>query len=268
MIPTTPSGTRTLRMRRPFDFVHSAKVSPMGSGRAATSRTPLAMSLTRDGVSRRRSRMAPSRPEFCTSSRFAARMLFVFVSIAWAIASSSAFFSSVESKASLADAARARSSFSWVAAAVVRVGGQGLVLRGFFFGGKQGQPGRRGAGPQQLFLGRSGGGESGGHGSCLPVFLWREISSDFAFHAQRDRLGMPPIHDGDVDSALARQFGGAQFGNHAAASLRTLAVALRLERGSELANHPLQARLLAAVGNQESIDVGQQQQPVGFDGRG
>src|SRR5207245_3071976 len=44
------------------------------------------------------SRIAPSRPELCTSSRFAARMLSDSASIASAIASNNAFFSSVENR--------------------------------------------------------------------------------------------------------------------------------------------------------------------------
>ena len=38
--------------------------------------------------------------------------------------------------------------------------------------------------------------------------------------------------------------------------------------GVSLRIDALQARLLAAIGNQESVNIGQQQQPVGFDGRG
>src|ERR1700686_1100658 len=228
MIPMTPSGTRTFRMRSPFDFVHSARVSPMGSGRAATSRTPRAMSSMRDAVNSRRSRIAPSSPEFSTSSRLASRMLFSFASIALAIASSNAFFSSVDSNASLRDAARARSNLSCVERAVVRV----AAIRSLF------------------------------------ILVRRKIRADLAFQAQCDRPRMPPVHNSDVDSALARQFSGAQFGNHAAATQRTLAVALGFQRRRQLSYHPLQTRLLAAVGNQESIDIGQQQQPVRFDGPG
>src|ERR1700733_4645830 len=211
-------------MRRPFDFVHSDKVSPIGSGRAATSRTLPAISLIRDGVSSRRSRIAPSRPELSRSSRFASRMFFSFASIASAIDNSNAFFSVVDNEASLSDAARARSNFSCVEAAVMGVAAIEL----------------------------------------LPDSLRRKIRSKLAFQPQCDRLGMPPIHDRHVNSALAREFGGTQLRNHAAAAQRTLAVALCFERRSKLANHTLQAWLPAAIRKQESVYIGQQQEPVGF----
>ena len=115
MTPITPNGTRTLRMRSPLDFVHSASVSPTGSGRAATSRTPRAISWIRDGVRSKRSRMASARPELSISSRFASKIAFSLASRAAAIDNSSVFFSLVESRASLAAAARARRSFCSVA---------------------------------------------------------------------------------------------------------------------------------------------------------
>src|SRR5580700_12228854 len=66
--------------------------------------------------------------------------------------------------------------------------------------------------------------------SSLLLFVlpppWRKIRSDLALHAQCDPLRMAAIHDGHVHAAFARQFGGAQFGNHASASQRAFAVAL------------------------------------------
>ena len=55
MIPTTPSGTRTWRIRRPLGRTQPAATSPTGSGSGATVRRPPAIASTRAGVSRRRS---------------------------------------------------------------------------------------------------------------------------------------------------------------------------------------------------------------------
>ena len=73
---------------------------------------------------------------------------------------------------------------------------------------------------------------------------------------------MPSIDDGHVNSSFACQLGRAKLGDHSTAAKRTLAIALGLERGSQFTNHSLQPWLLAAVGNKESVDVGEQQQPV------
>src|SRR5215207_6837661 len=55
MIATTPSGTRTLWMRRPLGRVQPSVISPTGSASAATWRRPPAMPSTRAGVRRSRS---------------------------------------------------------------------------------------------------------------------------------------------------------------------------------------------------------------------
>ena len=60
---------------------------------------------------------------------------------------------------------------------------------------------------------------------------------------------MASIDDGDVDAAFGRQLRSAELRDHASTSQRAFAVALRFDRGSELAYHALQTRLLAAVGN-------------------
>ena len=232
MIPTTPSGTRTLRMRRPFGRVHSARVSPMGSSSAATSRTPCAISLIR-GASQQQAVAhgafeAGSFPHLRGSPRESfAHELQAHLRSPAATRSSR----SVESSASCAAAARARSSFSCVEAELATVAVISCVL-------------------------------------ACPILPRRKIRSYFALHAQRDPLGMPAIHDGHMNSAFACQLGGAQFGNHASASQRALAVALRFKRRSQFAHHALQPGFLASVGNQQAIDIGQQQQPVGFYGGG
>ena len=49
MMAMTPRGTETRLTSRPLSRVWEASVRPTGSGRAATSRTPLAMSRMRSG---------------------------------------------------------------------------------------------------------------------------------------------------------------------------------------------------------------------------
>src|SRR5208283_1492398 len=88
--------------------------------------------------------------------------------------------------------------------------------------------------------------------------LRREVGADLSIHPHGDGLRMASIHDGDVNAGLAGQLRGAELRSHAATAQRALAAALRFERGSEFANHALQARLFAAVGHHESIDVGEQ----------
>ena len=72
----TPSGTRTWRTSSPLGRRLDAIVSPIGSGRAATSRSAWAISSTRLGSSRRRSIAAGPRPRpgaAATSAALAAR---------------------------------------------------------------------------------------------------------------------------------------------------------------------------------------------------
>ena len=77
MMPTTPRGTRFCRMRRPLGRVHMRSAVPMGSGRAATSSRPRAMSSTRASVRVSRSIKAdftPFSPAARRSSAFACRI--------------------------------------------------------------------------------------------------------------------------------------------------------------------------------------------------
>jgi hypothetical protein len=62
MIATTPSGTRTLWMRRPLGRTQPSVTSPTGSGRPATSRRPVAMASIRASLSRRRSTTVSDTP--------------------------------------------------------------------------------------------------------------------------------------------------------------------------------------------------------------
>lgn len=55
MMAMTPRGTETLLTWSPLGRVWEARVRPTGSGRAATARTPAAMSAIRPWVRRRRS---------------------------------------------------------------------------------------------------------------------------------------------------------------------------------------------------------------------
>ena len=111
MMPITPSGTRTREICKPFGRVHDAVTSPTGSGRLAMSRKPLAIALTRASSSESRSMKASSRPlpraasmSFLLASRIAPER----ASIRSAMASSAAFFCSVEASASVRAASRAK----------------------------------------------------------------------------------------------------------------------------------------------------------------
>ena len=90
---------------------------------------------------------------------------------------------------------------------------------------------------------------------------WK-ISSDLARHTRGNRLGMPAVHDGHMNSRLAGEFCGTQLGKHPAAPKRTLAIALRFQCGRQFPDHSLQSGLFAPIGNQESVDIGKQQQPI------
>src|SRR5258706_276849 len=62
MVRTTPIGTRTWAISRPFGRRQALIVSPTGSGRAAISSSPRAIASMRSGVSVRRSRKAALSP--------------------------------------------------------------------------------------------------------------------------------------------------------------------------------------------------------------
>jgi len=77
-------------------------------------------------------------------------------------------------------------------------------------------------------------------------------------------LPMAAVDNGDLDSILAGQLGGAEFGNHSPAAQRTFPVTLGFKLRRKFANHALQPRFSAAVGNHEAVDIGEQKQPVGL----
>ena len=106
----TPNGTRTLRIFIPLGRSRVQIVSPTGSGRVATCRTPATIASNRAGVSVRRSSIEGEIPASfaCAKSMpFAATIDARFFSRESAMARSAAFFSSVVFFASPAAAARA-----------------------------------------------------------------------------------------------------------------------------------------------------------------
>ena len=102
MMAMTPIGTAVFSIKRPFGRTILRSTAPTGSGRAATSRIPLAMSVRRPGVSARRSSITSlTRPRaFSTSCLLASRILSCAAMSATAIASSAAFFVSASASAS------------------------------------------------------------------------------------------------------------------------------------------------------------------------
>jgi len=112
MIPITPSGTRIMPTWMPEGRNARSSISPMGSRKAAISRSPSAIAPIVFGVSVRRSTKASSCPAAraaATSSALAARRRASSRRIAAAIASSAAFLRSVPARASMRAAARAAS---------------------------------------------------------------------------------------------------------------------------------------------------------------
>ena len=122
-----------------------------------------------------------------------------------------------------------------------------------FFGREQRQLRRRGAGAQQFFLRGRGGERLQLPSQTSPVR--RKVGSDLAVHSERDGVRLASVDDGDVDSGFAGVLRRAQLGDHAAAAELTLAVALGFDCGRQLADHALQLRLLASVGNVEAVDI-------------
>src|SRR5437870_5425657 len=103
MNPTTPSGTRTREISMPFGRRHTSTTVPTGSGSAAISRSPCAISSRRLSVSVRRSRNARVAPRPCarsTSARFASRSDPAFSTSPWAICTSASFLIFVGQSAS------------------------------------------------------------------------------------------------------------------------------------------------------------------------
>src|SRR5579863_7283374 len=113
MMRITPMGTRTFWMRIPFGRVHSLMAVPTGSGKAATSRTPLAISEMRLPVRVRRSSMADDRLDFLPASRSLALADLIALadfSMLSAMAWSKVFFALPSSFASAREASRERSA--------------------------------------------------------------------------------------------------------------------------------------------------------------
>ena len=114
MMATTPMGTAFFSIFSPSARTVSEMVSQTGSGRAATSRIPLAMPWIRLSFSISRSIMTSDTVPraFSISARLAVRMASLASTSAFAMAARAAFFSSVESKATAVLAALARLSIS------------------------------------------------------------------------------------------------------------------------------------------------------------
>ena len=107
----TPIGTRTRPTCIPFGLVHIFGMSPSGSGSAATSRRPAAISTILSAVRRNRSAIAffsGAVPKASRSSSFAASSASFCSSSASAIARRARFFTAVESVASRPAACLAR----------------------------------------------------------------------------------------------------------------------------------------------------------------
>jgi len=114
MKPITPSGTRTREISIPLGRRHESTTAPTGSGKAAISRRPCAISSMRDSVSVSRSRNAfATRPRACsTSARLASSSTWLFSTRPRAICCSASFFvlvghSAIARAAARADRARA-----------------------------------------------------------------------------------------------------------------------------------------------------------------
>ena len=103
MMAMTPRGTRRRPMMRPLGRVSILSTLPMGSGRAATCRTPSTMPATRSGVRVSRSSMAgriPASLAAATSSALAASHSACRSVKMSAMAASAAFFLAVPAVAS------------------------------------------------------------------------------------------------------------------------------------------------------------------------
>ena len=110
IIPTTPSGTRTLVMFSPFGRTQPPSFLPIGSSSAHTSRTAAAIAYIRFSLSLSLSTSDSDMPfsrAAATSSAFAASISPQFFSIASAIAATALFFSAVDAEARTYDASLA-----------------------------------------------------------------------------------------------------------------------------------------------------------------
>src|SRR5581483_1396530 len=122
MMPMTPSGTRTRSILRPLGRVQLAITSPMGSGSAAMSSSPLAMASTRLASRLRRSRNAavgrPSRAA-ARSRSLASSSAAVCARISAAAARSAVLLASAEASASRCAASRARRPIAAITSATL-----------------------------------------------------------------------------------------------------------------------------------------------------
>ena len=119
MIPITPIGTRTFRIRIPFGLVQSASNSPTGSGNSATSSSAFAIASNRFPSSVNRSIIAALSPFARARSKSSAFALKISASSTLncpAIARRIRFFCSVLNFTNSCDAARARRPMSRMAA--------------------------------------------------------------------------------------------------------------------------------------------------------
>src|SRR5512140_939806 len=117
MMTTTPIGVVIFWSFNPLGRTRSSRMRPTGSGRAATSRKPLAMAAIRLSSSFRRSSMALERPILAPVSMSAALACLMappFCSRASAIVARHRFFSAVLSLARIREAALA-----WLAKRVI-----------------------------------------------------------------------------------------------------------------------------------------------------
>src|SRR5258705_6057078 len=115
MTPITPSGTRTREISTPLGRRHTSTVSPTGSGRAATWRTPAAMSSMRESVRVSRSTKARGSPltrARARSGRLASTVVPAFSSSARGLRRSASFFTRVVASPSARDASLAARAFT------------------------------------------------------------------------------------------------------------------------------------------------------------
>src|SRR5436309_5043727 len=111
----TPSGTRTREISRPLGRRQDSTTVPTGSGSAAVSRSPCAISSTRASLSASRSRNARATPRLrarSTSARLASRSAAVFSTSPPAIRTSASFLIFVGQSASVRAASRAARAFA------------------------------------------------------------------------------------------------------------------------------------------------------------
>src|SRR5258705_13686531 len=93
--------------------------------------------------------------------------------------------------------------------------------------------------------------------------LRRKISSDFALEGPWDGVHVASVGDGNVRTGLTGQLRGSQLGAHSSRTQLALPVADRLHVRGQL-THRTQQSWPLTIGKIESVNVGEQQQPVGL----